>query len=150
VVGSQIGTLTLDPSFGHNLCFKYSNGTCEPISDIYVSRSFNGINTFIIQWGLTPWNYFLKIQKSIGNPFGNVWVHSFTLSYIPGNMKCDFWASLSTRTFVSHCFGCEPKGKVTTWLLGIYSSYYPNGILLYTLVEGQHGIRKCESSSIIF
>jgi hypothetical protein len=28
------------PSFGHNLCFKHSNGTCEPILDIYVSRAF--------------------------------------------------------------------------------------------------------------
>jgi len=32
--GSQIGTLTPNPSFGHNLCFKYSNGSCKPILDI--------------------------------------------------------------------------------------------------------------------
>jgi len=31
---SQIGILTHGPSFGHNLCFKYSNGSCEPILDI--------------------------------------------------------------------------------------------------------------------
>jgi hypothetical protein len=31
VIGSQIGRLTPDPSFGHNLCFKYRNGSCEPI-----------------------------------------------------------------------------------------------------------------------
>jgi len=31
MVGSQIGTLTFDPSFGHNLCFKYPNGPCKPI-----------------------------------------------------------------------------------------------------------------------
>jgi hypothetical protein len=37
---SQIGTLTPDPSFGHNLCFKYSNWSCEPILNIYVSRNF--------------------------------------------------------------------------------------------------------------
>jgi len=37
---SQINTLILDPSFGHNLCFKYSNESCEPILDIHVSRSF--------------------------------------------------------------------------------------------------------------
>jgi hypothetical protein len=34
VVGNQIGTLTPDPSFSHNLHFKYSNGTCEPIINI--------------------------------------------------------------------------------------------------------------------
>jgi len=37
---SQINTLIPDPSFGHNLCFKYSNESCEPILDIYVSRFF--------------------------------------------------------------------------------------------------------------
>jgi hypothetical protein len=31
VVGSQIGSLTLDASFGHNLCFKYPNGSCEHV-----------------------------------------------------------------------------------------------------------------------
>jgi hypothetical protein len=27
-------------SFGHNLCFKYPNGSCEPILDIYIPRAF--------------------------------------------------------------------------------------------------------------
>ncbi len=31
VGGSQIDTLTFDPSFGHNLCFNHSNGSCESI-----------------------------------------------------------------------------------------------------------------------
>jgi hypothetical protein len=34
VVRSQIDTLTFGFSFGHNLCFKYSNGSCEPILNI--------------------------------------------------------------------------------------------------------------------
>jgi hypothetical protein len=34
MVGSQIDNLTSDPSFGHNLCFKYPNGSCEPILNI--------------------------------------------------------------------------------------------------------------------
>jgi hypothetical protein len=33
-VRSQIGTLTSDPSFNHNLCFKHLNGSCELILDI--------------------------------------------------------------------------------------------------------------------
>jgi hypothetical protein len=33
-VGSQIGSLTFDHSIGHNLYFKYPNGSCEPILDI--------------------------------------------------------------------------------------------------------------------
>jgi hypothetical protein len=40
LVGSQIGSLTPDPSFGHNLCFRYLNEQCEPILNIYVPRSF--------------------------------------------------------------------------------------------------------------
>jgi hypothetical protein len=32
VVGSQINDLTLDLSFGHNLCFKCPNASFEPIS----------------------------------------------------------------------------------------------------------------------
>jgi hypothetical protein len=31
VFGSQIDTLTPNLSFGHNLCFKYLNGSCEPM-----------------------------------------------------------------------------------------------------------------------
>jgi hypothetical protein len=35
VVGSQIVSLTLGLSFGHNLCCKCPNGSCEPILEIY-------------------------------------------------------------------------------------------------------------------
>jgi len=40
MVESQIYTLTPNPSFDHNLCYKYSNGLYEPILDIYISRVF--------------------------------------------------------------------------------------------------------------
>jgi len=40
MVGNQIDNLTPNLSFGHNLCFKNQNGSCEPILDIYVPRSF--------------------------------------------------------------------------------------------------------------
>jgi hypothetical protein len=40
VVGNQIANLISDLSFDHNLCFKCPNGSCEPISDIYVPRNF--------------------------------------------------------------------------------------------------------------
>jgi hypothetical protein len=40
VVGSQTGSLTPGPSFGHNLCCKCPNGSCEAIFDIYISRPF--------------------------------------------------------------------------------------------------------------
>jgi len=40
MVRNQIGILTLGLSFGHNLCFRYSNGSCKPIFDTFVSRNF--------------------------------------------------------------------------------------------------------------
>jgi len=53
-------------------------------------------------------NHPLKIWKSIMTPTPKmrahlgVWgVHSLTLSYTPGSMKCDSQASLLARTFVS-------------------------------------------------
>jgi len=40
VVGSQTGSLTLGPSFAHNLGCRSPNGQCEAIFDIYASRPF--------------------------------------------------------------------------------------------------------------
>ncbi len=40
VVGSQIASLTLSPSFAHNLGCRCLNCQCEGIFDIYVSRPF--------------------------------------------------------------------------------------------------------------
>ncbi len=40
VVGSQTASLTPDFSFCHNLCYKFPNGSCEPILDIYISITF--------------------------------------------------------------------------------------------------------------
>jgi hypothetical protein len=40
LVRSQISSLTPGPSFGHNLCLRCPNEQCEPILDIYISRTF--------------------------------------------------------------------------------------------------------------
>jgi len=44
-------------------------------------------------------------------------VHSLTLSYTLGNMKCDSWVSLLARTFASPCLGQIPKTRVATHTL---------------------------------
>ncbi len=49
-----------------------------------------------------------------GSPLENVWIHSFTFSYTPGNMKCDSRASFLACTFASLCFSRKPKAKVMT------------------------------------
>jgi hypothetical protein len=40
MVESQIDNLTHDLFLSHNSCFKYPNGSFEPILDIYISRIF--------------------------------------------------------------------------------------------------------------
>ncbi len=41
VVESQTSSLTLGPSFAHNLGYRCPNGQCEPILDICTSRAFH-------------------------------------------------------------------------------------------------------------
>jgi len=65
VVGSQIGNLTPGPSFGHNLCFKCLNGSCELISDIYVLRAFQWYKELLNPLSFDPYNCPLKIWESI-------------------------------------------------------------------------------------
>ncbi len=87
VVGSQIANLTSGPSFGHNLCFKCPNGSCEPTLDIYVPKDFQWYKELPNLMGFDPYNCSLKIWKSIGTPTPKmgahlgVWVFIFTLSY---------------------------------------------------------------------
>jgi hypothetical protein len=54
----------------------------------------------------------MKTQSE--SSFGSVKVHSFTLSYTPGNMKCDSWASFLACTLASPCLGREPKVRAAT------------------------------------
>jgi hypothetical protein len=102
----------LAPSFGHNLCFKCPIGSCELISNIYVPRALQQCKELFNPMSFDPCNRPLKIRKFIGtnsqsgNSFGTVGVHSFTLSYTPGNMKCNsqasFWlAPLPTLALVT-------------------------------------------------
>jgi hypothetical protein len=72
MVGSQIANLILNPFFGHNLCLKCSNGSYEPILDIYVSRSFQLYKKLLNPLSFDPWNCSLKIWKSTGTPIPKV------------------------------------------------------------------------------
>jgi hypothetical protein len=68
VVKSQLGNLTPDLSFGHNLCFKCPNGSCEPTLNIYVPRAFQGYNERLNPMRFDLYNRSLKHRKSIRNP----------------------------------------------------------------------------------
>jgi hypothetical protein len=66
VVENQIGTLTFTPSFGHNLCMKYSNGSCNPILNIYVSGSFQWYKKFFNPMSFDPCNRLWRFRSSSG------------------------------------------------------------------------------------
>jgi hypothetical protein len=91
VVGSQIGSLTPNLSFDHNLCFKCPSGQCEPILGIYVSIDFQWYKGLFKLMGFDPCNCALNIQESIwdsnsqhGSSLGSVRVHSLTLFALSG------------------------------------------------------------------
>jgi hypothetical protein len=121
MVDNQIGTLIIDLSFGHNLYFKYPNGSCKPILDIYVQITFQWYKELFNPISFDPWICPLKIWEFIKTPTPKVgahlglWgVHSLTLSYTLRSMKCNSRASLLARTFASPCLGHKPKARVTT------------------------------------
>jgi hypothetical protein len=85
VVKSQIGSLTPNPSFGHNLCFKYANESCKPILNIYIPRSFQWYKEIFNPMNFSPCNYPLKIIKSIRTPIPKVKVHLGVWRFIPAH-----------------------------------------------------------------
>jgi hypothetical protein len=68
VVGSQTGILTPDPSFAHNLPFRCPNEQCEPILDIYVSRTFQWYQERNNPLRFDPSTRTLKFRESTGTP----------------------------------------------------------------------------------
>jgi hypothetical protein len=75
VVGNQIVNLTPNLSFGHNLCFKCPNGSCEHILDIYVLIAFQWYKGLFNPMGFDPCNRSLKIWESIGTLTPKVGAH---------------------------------------------------------------------------
>jgi len=62
VVGNQIDILIRGFSFGHNLCFKYPNGSWEHITNISVWRDFQWCKELFNPLNFDPWNCSLKIE----------------------------------------------------------------------------------------
>jgi hypothetical protein len=128
MVGSQIGNLTFGPSFGHKLCFKYSNGSCKPILDIYIPKYFQKHKKLFNPKGFDPCNRSLKIWESIGTPTPKVGTHLGVWRSIPSHFPTLPWTwnvipglhSWSTP-FTSPCFDCEPKVRVA--IISIFLHY---------------------------
>jgi hypothetical protein len=90
VVGSQTANLTPGLSSSHNVCLKSPNESWKPISDIYVSISFQWYKELVNPLGFDPYNRPLKIQESTktpnsqsGSSLTSVRVHSLTFSFTP-------------------------------------------------------------------
>jgi len=89
MVGSQIGSLTFDLFFCHNLCWRCPNGSCEPILDIYNSIAFRWYKKLFNARCFDVCNRFLKVRESTGTltpKMGvhlGVWVFMLTLSHTP-------------------------------------------------------------------
>jgi len=112
VVGSQIANLIPGLSFGHNLCFKGPNGSCEPILNIYVLIYFQWYKGLFNPLGFDPCNCFLKMWESIGplnsqngSSLESVRVHSSLMGFF------------LAHNLASFCLGREPKARVVTPLI---------------------------------
>ncbi len=68
VVWSQIVNLILGLSFSHNLCFRCPNGSCKPILDIYIPRTFQIYKELFYLLSFDSCNCSLKIWESNGIP----------------------------------------------------------------------------------
>jgi hypothetical protein len=108
MVESQIGNLTFSPSFGHNLCFKYSNGSCNPILDTYVLRNFQWYKELFNPMSFDPYNCLLKIHEFIGTPTPKVWAYLGVWGFIPSHSLAfsGAWNVSPGLTFGSHF--CKP------------------------------------------
>jgi hypothetical protein len=87
VVRSQIANLTSGSSFGHNLCFKCPNGTCNPILDINVPKDFKWYKELLKPLSFDPYNHPLKIWESTGIPSPKVGVAFKVWGFIPSHFS---------------------------------------------------------------
>jgi len=103
--------LSLDPSFGHNLCFKYPNASCEPILHIYIPLTFLWYKELFNAMGFNAYSHSLEIRESIETPTSKVGIHLWVWRFIPSfshtpkSMKCDYLGSFLAHTFASPCLG---------------------------------------------
>jgi hypothetical protein len=117
---SQIGNLTPDLSFGHNLCLKCLDGSREPILDIYIPRAFQWYKNSSIQWVMTleiflwrfkspsrlqlpKWELIWECEGSFPHTLLHSWEHEMWLL-----------GFLLACTLTNPCLCHKPKARVTT------------------------------------
>ncbi len=100
-------------SFGHNLCFRCPNGSCELILDIYVPRAFQWYKKLSNPLSFNPYNCYLKIQKSTKTLTLKVKAPLEVWGFIPSHFPTLPGIFLACN-FASLCLGRKPKAKVVT------------------------------------
>jgi hypothetical protein len=119
MVESQIGSLTLDLSFGHNLCWKCPNGSCEPILNIYASIIFsNGIKNSsrrgVLDCAIDLWSF----ESPSGPQLPTMGIHLGVWVFISHTLLHSR-VSFLARALASPCFGYKPNATVTTTIMFI-------------------------------
>jgi hypothetical protein len=94
----------------HNLCFNYPNGSCEPISNIFVPRAFQWYKELFNPMGFDPCNHSLKIQKSIRTPTPKMGAHLGVWGFIPSHCLTlpGAWKVIFRLIHGSHPHLCKP------------------------------------------
>jgi hypothetical protein len=80
-----VSTVTPGPSFGHDLCFKYPNGSCEPILNIYIPRTFQRYKEIFNLMSFDPYNCPINIWKSIETSTPQMGDHLGMWGFIPSH-----------------------------------------------------------------
>jgi hypothetical protein len=147
MVGNQIVNLTPCPSFGHNLCFKCPNGSCEPILDIYVPRAFQWYKEIFHSMGFDPYNHSLKIWESIGTPIPKMRAHLGVWGFIPSHFPTFMGAWDVTPRLPSWPAPLQALALVANLRLGLWHKTY-NVIILSILKRAlvcDHEVHTCTS-----
>jgi hypothetical protein len=89
VVGSQIGSLTPDLSFNHNLCYRCPNGSCKVILDTYTSRPFQRYKERFNARFFNLYNCALNFRESRRTPKSHF-------------RECEWWPHTSLKVGLRH------------------------------------------------
>ncbi len=125
VVGSQIVSLTTDPSFVHNLFSRCLNGSSESIFDIYTSRPFQWYKEHIKSRCFDPCNRTLSFQES---------------SESRRTPKSAFW-ECECRPHTPSKWGCDRKHRINMFkhcCSTLFMDFLTNHMLLHQPVKISH------------
>jgi len=142
LVMSQNGSLTLDLSFGHNLCFRCPNEQCKPILDICVPRAFQLYKERYKPLRFDASNCSLKFWESTGTPSPKVGVALGVWGFTPSHFLAllgvgdvTFDLLLGSHPYNPFCLGREPKARVATFTPS-HSISYSQMPLVFLLTLG--------------